>query len=49
MKSGWFDGKARATLQRAGGVQFKSQLLTTVPEDPSEALLIIEKTSEELK
>ena len=49
MKSGWFDAKARSTLQRAGGVQFKSQLLTTVPEDPSEALLIIEKTSEELK
>ncbi len=49
MKSGWFDGKARSTLQRAGGAQFKSQLLTTVPEDPSEALLIIEKTSEELK
>jgi hypothetical protein len=45
MKPGWFERKASSMLQRgAGDVQFKAQLLSAVPEDVSETLLIVEKT-----
>jgi hypothetical protein len=46
MKPGWFERKASSALQSATrDTQFKAQLLSAAPEDPSEALLIIEKTA----
>ena len=45
MKPGWFEREVSSMLQRvAGDAQFKAQLLSAVPEDVSEALLIVEKT-----
>jgi hypothetical protein len=47
MKSGWFERKANAALQRgAGDVQFKAQLLSATPEDSSEIMLVIETADE---
>ena len=44
MKSSWFDRKAGSTVQGAGrDVQFKARLLSSAPENSSEALLIVEK------
>jgi hypothetical protein len=35
MKPGWFERKARRTLQGSGrDAQFKAQLLSATPEDP---------------
>jgi len=46
MKSGWFERKAGATLQRGGrDVQFKAQLLGTTPEDPSEVEFVVESAN----
>jgi hypothetical protein len=46
MKPGWFERKAGASLQRGGrDVQFKAQLLSSVPEDSSEVVLCVEKTA----
>jgi hypothetical protein len=43
MKSGWFERKTHVTLQGGGrDVQFKAQLLGTVPEDASEIQLVVE-------
>ena len=43
MKSGWFERKTNAALQRGGrDVQFKAQLLGTAPEDPNEVKLVVE-------
>jgi hypothetical protein len=50
MKPGWFDRQASTVLRHAGrDIQFKAQMLSAAPEDASEALLIIEKTSKEAK
>jgi GH3 auxin-responsive promoter len=47
MKPGWFERKAGAGLQRGGrDVQFKAQLLSSVPEDSSEIMLCVEKTAQ---
>jgi hypothetical protein len=44
MKPGWFERKASLSLHRnARDAQFKTQLLSTVLEDSSEALLIVKK------
>jgi GH3 auxin-responsive promoter len=44
MKSSWFDRKAGPTVQGVGrDVQYKPQLLSTEPENSSEAVLIVEK------
>jgi hypothetical protein len=44
MKPGWFERKAKATLQRgARDVQFKPQLLSSTPDDATEIMLVIEK------
>lgn len=45
MKPGWFERKASAAL-RAGArdVQFKAQLLSATPEDPSEVLFMVESS-----
>jgi GH3 auxin-responsive promoter len=47
MRPGWFERKAGASLQRGGrDVQFKAQLLSSVPEDSSEIVLCIEKAAQ---
>jgi hypothetical protein len=49
MKPGWFERKAGASLQRGGrDVQFKAQLLSSVPEDSSEIVLCVEKTAQSI-
>jgi len=43
MKPGWFERKASSTIKNGGrDVQFKAQLLSSAPEDPSEILLVVE-------
>ena len=43
MKPGWFERKANSTLQRGGrDVQFKAQLLSTMPEDPDEIQFVVQ-------
>jgi hypothetical protein len=47
MKPGWFERKAGTSLQRGGrDVQFKAQLLSSVPEDSSEMVLCVEKIAQ---
>ncbi|MPZ75866.1 MAG: acyl-CoA synthetase [Deltaproteobacteria bacterium] len=43
MKPGWFERKGNSTLQRDGrDVQFKAQLLSTMPEDPDEIQFVVQ-------
>lgn len=42
MKAGWFERKTDATTLRGRDVQFKAQLLGTVPEDASEIQLVVQ-------
>jgi hypothetical protein len=43
MKPGWFERNASSTIKNGGrDVQFKAQLLSSAPEDPSEILLVVE-------
>jgi hypothetical protein len=47
MRPGWFERKASESLQRAArDVQFKAQLLSSVPEDSSEIALCVEKAAQ---
>ena len=42
MRTGWFERKASAALRNsARDVQFKAQLLSATPEDPSEIISMI--------
>ena len=47
MKPGWFERKTGTSLQRGvRDVQFKAQLLSSTPEDPSEIILVIENAGQ---
>lgn len=47
MKPGWFDRRSGATVKHSGrDAQFKAQLLSSAPEDPSEVLLVVENVDQ---
>ena len=50
MKPGWFERKANSAVQRGGrDIQFKAQLLSDAPEDPSEILFVVDHGDSKVK